>query len=253
MFRGAIPLLLVLLAGPLAGSALAETGRPATQWIVDANSKCKIANAFPSAAETITWSGQCKDGYADGQGVAQWSKAKKPTLKKYEGEMRAGFMNGKGVFTQSNGDTLDGTFKDGSLNGDGKAVWFNKNKYEGEWREGYPHGTGTYVWQSGQRYAGQWENGKQNGDGDFRFPNGDRYVGQMKDGLMSGRGKFTWADGNVYIGEFKNDKPNGQGTVRLYAVAVSHSGVFKDGCLKDGDEVIAINQSTTSCAMKLSK
>jgi hypothetical protein len=249
----ALSLLLILLAGSLAVPALAETGRPPTQWIVDPNSKCKVANAFPSAAETISWSGQCKDGYAEGQGVAQWYKAKKPTLKKYVGEMHAGFMNGKGVFTQSNGDTLDGTFKDGSLNGEGKAVWFNKNKYEGQWRDGYPSGTGTYTWQSGQRYAGQWENGKQNGDGDFRFPNGDHYVGQMKDGLMSGRGKFTWADGNVYIGEFKNDKPNGQGTVRLYAVAVSHSGVFMDGCMKDGDEVVAINQSTLSCAMKLSK
>jgi hypothetical protein len=234
MFR-VVSLLLILVAG----SALAESGRPPTQWIVDPNSKCKIANAFPSAAETITWSGPCKDGYAEGKGVAQWFKAKKATLKKYDGEMSGGFMNGKGVFTQSNGDTLDGSFKDGSMNGPGKAVWFNKNKYEGDWRDGYPHGTGTYVWQ--------------NGDGDFRFPNGDRYVGQMKDGLMSGRGKFTWADGNVYIGEFKNDKPNGQGTVRLYAVAVSHSGVFKDGCLKDGDEVVAINQSTMSCAMKLSK
>ncbi len=112
-------LLLILLAGSLAVPALAETGRPLTQWIVDQNSKCKIANAFPSAAETATWSGPCKDGYAEGQGVTQWYKAKKPTRKKYEGQMQAGFMNGKGVFTQSNGDTLDGTFKDGSLNGEG--------------------------------------------------------------------------------------------------------------------------------------
>src|ERR1700738_2588955 len=195
-----IPILLVLLAG----SAVAQTGRPATQWIVDQNSKCKIANAFPSAAETVSWSGPCKDGYAEGQGVAQWSKAKKPTLKKYEGEMRAGFMNGKGLFIQSNGDSLEGTFKDGSLNGQGKAVWFNKNTYEGEWRDGYPSGIGTYVWASGQRYTGQWENGKQNGDGDFRFPNGDHYVGQMKDGLMSGQGKFTLGVCNGYIGEVRN-------------------------------------------------
>ena len=96
-------------------------------------------------------------------------------------------------------------------------------------------------------------NGKQNGDGDFRFPNGDHYVGQMKDGLMDGKGRLTFASGDVYIGEFKNDKANGQGTVRLYAVAVSHSGVFKDGCLKDGDEVVSISQSTMDCALKLDK
>ncbi|MBS0548662.1 MAG: hypothetical protein JSR24_12985, partial [Proteobacteria bacterium] len=64
----ATPLLLVLLAG----SAIAQTDRPPTEWIIDPTTKCKVANAFPSAAETITWSGPCKDGYAEGQGVAQW-------------------------------------------------------------------------------------------------------------------------------------------------------------------------------------
>jgi hypothetical protein len=237
----------------VAGSALAETGRPPTQWIIDPNTKCKIANAFPSAAETLTWSGPCKDGYADGRGVAQWFKAKKITAKKYEGEMNGGFMNGQGVFTFANGDRFEGTFKDGSLNGQGKATWFNKNRYEGEWKDGYPNGTGTYVWADGKRYTGQWLNGKQNGDGDFKFPNGDHYVGQMKDGLMDGKGKLTFASGDAYIGEFRNDKANGQGTVRLYAVAVSHSGIFKDGCLKDGDEVVSIGQTTMSCALKLDK
>jgi len=181
----------------LAGSALAQSGRPATQWIVDPNTKCKVANATPSAAETLTWSGTCKDGYADGKGVAQWFKAKKATQKKYDGEMSGGFMNGQGLFIQSNGDRFEGTFKDGSLNGSGKATWFNKNKYEGQWKDGYPNGTGTYLWADGKRYTGEWVNGKQTGDGDFKFSNGDHYVGQMKDGLMSGKGKFVWADAKI--------------------------------------------------------
>jgi hypothetical protein len=244
---------LTLVLVVLSGSAMAQSGRPPTQWIVDPDTKCKVANAYPSAAETITWKGPCKDGYAEGKGIAQWYKAKKISQKKYDGEMSGGFMNGQGVFTQSNGDRFEGTFKDGSLNGQGKAQWFNKNKYEGEWKDGYPNGTGTYIWADGKRYSGGWANGKQNGDGDFKFRNGDHYVGQMKDGLMSGKGKFTFASGDVYIGEFKNDMPNGQGTVRLYAVAVSHSGIFKDGCLKDGDEVVSINQTTMSCAIKLDK
>src|SRR5580692_1774764 len=63
-----LPIFLVLLAG----SALAQSGRPPTQWIIDPTTKCKLANAFPSAAETITWTGACKDGYAEGKGVAQW-------------------------------------------------------------------------------------------------------------------------------------------------------------------------------------
>ena len=42
-----LPIFLVLLAG----SAFAQSGRPPTQWIIDPNTKCKVANATPSAAE----------------------------------------------------------------------------------------------------------------------------------------------------------------------------------------------------------
>jgi len=249
-FASLLPLVL-LAAGAAHGQTL--SGRPPTEWIVDPDKKCKLANAFPSAAESITWSGDCKDGYAEGKGVAQWYKSKKISQKKYEGEMHGGFMNGQGKFTFANGDVFDGQFKDGSLDGRGSARWFNKNHYEGEWKNGYPSGNGTYTWASGNRYTGQWAEGKQNGGGDFRFANGNHYVGAFKDGLMDGQGKFTWSDGNVYTGEFHNDQPNGKGTVRLYAVAVSHTGVFKDGCMKDGDQMIAINQSVMDCELKLSK
>jgi len=245
------PILLIFLAGTALGQS--DIVRPPTEWIADANNRCKVANAYPSAAEAITWSGECKDGYADGEGVAQWYKAKQAMRKRYEGEMHGGFMDGKGKFTFADGDVFEGMFKNGTLNGKGSARWINKNHYEGDWKDGYPSGQGTYTWASGSRYTGGWLNGKQNGQGDFKFVNGDHYVGEFKDGLMDGQGKFTWSDGNVYIGEYRNDKPNGKGTVRFYAVSVSHTGIFKDGCMKDGDQMIAINQSVMSCELKLSK
>lgn len=40
-------------------------------WITDQNG-CKHWNSNPQAGETITWSGECKDGYASGQGTMQW-------------------------------------------------------------------------------------------------------------------------------------------------------------------------------------
>ena len=193
------PILLILLASTAYGQT--PTGHPPTEWIVDSNTKCKVANAFPAPDDSVTWSGECKDGYAEGVGVAQWYKERIGSRKKYAGEMHSGFMNGKGKFTFANGDIFEGLFKNGSLNGKGTAIWFNKNRYDGDWKDGFPSGEGTYAWASGNRYSGHWERGKQNGDGDFKFANGEHYVGQFKDGLMDGQGKFTWADGNVYTGE----------------------------------------------------
>jgi len=42
-----------------------------TEWIADKRG-CKVANPFPRAGESITWSGPCKNGFADGQGILQW-------------------------------------------------------------------------------------------------------------------------------------------------------------------------------------
>ena len=58
-----------LRASGLLGDA-AVAGDEVT-WIADSHG-CKVANTFPRPGETITWSGKCKEGFADGDGVLQW-------------------------------------------------------------------------------------------------------------------------------------------------------------------------------------
>lgn len=36
-------------------------------WIADSNG-CKVANVYPQAGETVTWTGQCINQLADGKG-----------------------------------------------------------------------------------------------------------------------------------------------------------------------------------------
>ncbi len=40
-------------------------------WIADKNG-CKVANPFPQVGESVTWSGQCANGTADGTGLLEW-------------------------------------------------------------------------------------------------------------------------------------------------------------------------------------
>jgi len=57
--------LLLAAAGPATLAADDEVA-----WIADSHG-CKVANTFPRPGETITWSGSCSNGYADGDGVLQ--------------------------------------------------------------------------------------------------------------------------------------------------------------------------------------
>ena len=57
----------LLLAGLCTCSAAVAVEDDAS-WIADKRG-CKVANTFPREGESITWSGPCKDGYADGEGV----------------------------------------------------------------------------------------------------------------------------------------------------------------------------------------
>jgi hypothetical protein len=40
-------------------------------WIADANG-CRVWDPNPKPNETVTWTGPCVDGFAEGQGIVQW-------------------------------------------------------------------------------------------------------------------------------------------------------------------------------------
>lgn len=41
-------------------------------WIADMNTGCLVYNLNPISNETISWSGECKNGYAYGVGTVRW-------------------------------------------------------------------------------------------------------------------------------------------------------------------------------------
>lgn len=245
MFARLWPLGLALLASPAWGQ-LAQPG-----WYTDPRNGCNIWNAFPSAIEQLSWSGSCKDDYAEGKGVLEWIMAGKPTGKKYEGEMHEGRMDGKGTLAFANGDFYEGEFKDGNRNGHGKMKWFNGNTYDGTWKAGLPDGRGTYAWKSGNEYNGDWVKGRQHGKGIFTFTSGNSYEGEFKDGLITGHGRYRWANGNIYEGEMRNEMPNGEGSYKIYNTGETFFGKWVNGCLKQGTDMIAVNQSEMDCRRRL--
>lgn len=80
-------------------------------------------NSCKVLLETISekYSGDCKDGYAHGHGVAKG-------VDEYEGKFKKGLPHGSGKYIWSNGDFYEGRFKNGKKHG--KGYFYDKAKEE---------------------------------------------------------------------------------------------------------------------------
>ena len=134
---------------------LVASGADAGAWMEDAKSGCQVWDPNPQLDETVSWSGGCSNGHADGFGTAQWFKAGS-RIETNEGEWRDGRQSGKGAQIWPTG-RFDGEIADGLPNGQG-VLALQKLRYEGQFRDGMPNGIGTLT--VGDRIVqGTWKNG----------------------------------------------------------------------------------------------
>ena len=109
-------------------------------WITDVNG-CKIWDSRPSPGETVSWSGACEGGYAEGKGILIWYE-RGELHSTYEGELRGGHYEGRGT-----------------------QVWPTGDRYEGEWKTCLKHGQGTDIFANGDTFTGSYKGGKPDGHG----------------------------------------------------------------------------------------
>jgi len=180
------PVLLAILL--VAGPVLAQAPNP-DSWIEDGKTGCKIRNPAPQPRESVTWSGACPNGIAEGTGVLQWFDDDRPT-DRYEGEMRDGWENGRGIATSNViADRYEGDWRDGWRHGQGIYSFDNGDRYEGEWFEGMRTGRGTMVWADSSRYEGQWLDSKPNGQGTYTDTGDAVYAGTWSSGCFREDGR----------------------------------------------------------------
>lgn len=207
--------------------------------------------ALISLLITVTWSGDCVDGWVSGKGVAIGT-VNLPNHEgwRYEGEMRHGLFNGQGTFHGPGGVTASGVFHDARIDGPiiisieggfryeggwkidhkegyGVETLPDGRRYEGDWRNGQKDGHGTMVWPSGNRYVGEWREGRETGTGILTYYTGQKYEGDFVNGIPNGHGKQTDPDGSVAEGEWRNGKLNGHGSI--VASKSRYEGEFHNG------------------------
>ena len=142
----------LLLALGLPGAAHADD----VQWITDSRG-CKVADLAPQDSESISWTGECERGLANGEGILTWFMNGVRT-EIYEGMMVDGYAEGMGRLRRAGGMYF-GEWKRSMQHGRGRFDDADGSWYQGEWSEGLPHGRGQMLTPEGKLLRGYWNNG----------------------------------------------------------------------------------------------
>lgn len=87
-------------------------------------------------------------------------------------------------------------------------------------------------YNDGRSFEGTLRNSRKEGMGTYVWPDGQRYSGQWRDDLQDGKGTLTFANGDVYEGDFLKNERTGTGTLR-YKNGGSYTGQWLRGA-RDG-------------------
>lgn len=170
-----------ITAALIAISALGM-GNAISQTIADSNG-CKVWNTNPKANESISWSGQCKDGWATGSGTLLWFLNGKPNGTEI-GNFHQGRLSGKGILISANGQRYEGELEEGKRQGWGILTGTNGITYEGQWSNN-DLAFGWVTWPDGTSYKGDLVRGRSHGTGIITKPNGEQIQGQFSDGKLT--------------------------------------------------------------------
>lgn len=83
---------------------------------------------------------------------------------------------------------------------------------------GQAQGAGREIRATNATYRGDFVSGPRgliSGTGVVVYDDGQRYEGRLENGNKVGRGTFTWANGQSYAGDWRDGLPDGQGEWRL--------------------------------------
>ncbi len=220
-----------------------EAARRKSGPVAKSRSGCGLREYSLPADIDMEWSGDCRDGLADGRGVKRYTRAG-VKLVEWSGALQRGIPTGnwEGVF--SSGGTNGRKSMTISFNAAGdvnrvQAFAMNNGvRYEGETdatlasQLGQPDGIGTMWFADGGRYEGAWVKNQRTGQGTLFYPPSTspeaplKYTGEFKDGAPSGQGTMVRVSGASYTGGWVNGRRSGRGRL-----------VFTDGGIFEGDFV----------------
>jgi hypothetical protein len=103
-------------------------------WLLEPGVGCRMWDWHPDTHDKAAWTGACRSGLKEGQGVVQWTEHGQPI------------------------DRFEGTYRNGRREGSGRYLWNESTRFDGLYVGDLPNGFGTVV-VNGTALSGQWRNG----------------------------------------------------------------------------------------------
>ena len=128
-----------------------------SRWEADHQTGCQVWNENPQPNETITWSGSCLNGYAEGLGVLDWFEDGIATSH-HQGNFKQGRPSGNAAITFKNGEIFNGILDEKGLAiGIGTYEWPNGDKFEGDFVKelGLPDIKGRFIFSNQEKFAAE--------------------------------------------------------------------------------------------------
>ena len=250
---------------PAAGAGIAAAGdtrrRPGAEFRSDETCAGKPAGAAcwkevsgqpgcyvwdPSLVlgQTVTWTGECTAGLAQGAGTLTWVWDGNQLTT--TGRIQNGKMNGNWVFLfrYANGNVGEGPYVDGQETGNWVFRYANGEVHEGPYVDGERNGNWVFRLADGGVQEGPYVDGQQNGNWVLRFADGTVSEGPYVGGERNGNWVFRLADGGVQEGPYVDGERTGNWVERSPAGTVTE-GPYVDG-QQNGNWVLRFADGTVS-------
>lgn len=200
------------------------------KWLKTDKKDCKYyAQSTPNDVSHATWTGGCKDGKADGEGVLtvyakKTSKQAKLSIEyTYTGTLTLGKLTGKGELVYNK--RIDkGIFEEGELiNGSKESPYYGY--LEGELKNGELNGKGFRIARDSVMYIGLFKRNNLIGEGMVIYPDGDTLQGTFSEYGDVFQPEYIYkVDGSIFKGKHYESasgyKP-AQGEVYLDGVVIA--------------------------------
>ena len=154
-----------------------QGAKPAkTSWLKDPITNCAVWGSHLKGDNLISWSGDCRDGKANGMGLLSWINDGK-LAGRYSGPMVEGKAQGLGTidfWLDNQYLHYEGSFLNSKLDGWGNVRWPDGSHLEGEFKDDAPSGLVQYTAANGSRYTGEVKNEVADGQGHQILADSDR-------------------------------------------------------------------------------
>ena len=192
---------------------------------------CYVWNPNPQPDETVTWTGVCAGGQAQGKGTVKWVWDGGKKSSESTGHLKDGKEHGQWVVRFANGNVHEGPYVEGKRHGQWVERFADGGAAEGPWVEDKRHGQWILRYPNGDVWQGPFENSKRHGDWIERKADGTSRHGPYVEGRKQGDWVERDEDGTSRRGSYKEGEKNGQ-----WVSLRSDGTVYEEGPYANGEK-----------------